>query len=156
MGIRTCSPTDKKVVLLEQSFKLSNSRKTKTFLKGLEKINQGSEYPGFSRWLCNTFSKETFSIKDSFSIGNKSRTAKTDRHESERNFEEGGNKTSQYSKWRVLKQFVPLKEEGWGKKASKSETSKCIYTIQSLQNGRIAESEIFVTKRIEIICASSI
>ena len=156
MGIRTCSPTDKKVVLLEQSFKLSNSRKTKTFLKGLEKIKQWSKCSGFSRWLCNTFSKETFSIKDSFSIGNKSRTAKTDRHESERNFEEGGNKTSQYSKWRVLKQFVPLKEEGWGKKASKSETSKCIYTIQSLQNGRIAESEIFVTKRIEIICASSI
>ena len=86
MEIRKCSPTDKKVVLLKQSFKRSNSRKTKTFLKGLEKINQGSEYPGFSRWLCNTFSKETFSIKDSFSIGNKSRTAKTDRHESERKY----------------------------------------------------------------------
>ena len=34
-----------------------------------------------------------------------------------------------------------------GAKASnKSETSKCVYTIQSLQNGRIAKSEIFVTR----------
>ena len=70
MGIRKCSPIDKKVVLHKQSSKRSNSRKTKTFLKGLEKINQGSE----------------------------------------ENVEEGGNKTSQYSKGRVLKQFVPCKK----------------------------------------------
>ena len=112
MEIRKCSPTDKKVVLLKQSSKRSNSLKTKTFLKGLEKNNQGSKYPGFSRWLCNTVSKETFSIKDYFPIGNKARTAKTDRHRSGRNVEEGGNKTIQYSKWRVPKQFVPLKQEG--------------------------------------------
>ena len=31
--------------------------------------------------------------------------------------------------------------------SNKSEASKCIYTIQSLQNERTAESEIFVTKR---------
>ena len=131
MGIRKCSPIDKKVVLHKQSSKRSNSRKTKTFLKGLEKINQGSEYPGFSRWLCNSFSKETFSIKDSFPIGNKSRTTKTYGQGSEGNVEEGGNKTSQYSKGRVLKQFVPCKKEEWGARASnKSETSKCIYTIQ--------------------------
>ena len=49
MGTRKCSPIDKKIVLHKQSSKRSNSRKTKTFLKGLEKINQGSEYPGFSR-----------------------------------------------------------------------------------------------------------
>ena len=68
MKIGKCSPIDKKVVLHKQSSKRSNRRKTKTFLKGLEKINQGSEYPGFSRWLCNSFSKETFSIKDSFQL----------------------------------------------------------------------------------------
>ena len=130
MGVRKCSPIDKKVDLHKQSSKSSNSRKTKTFLKGLEKINQGSEYPGFSRWLCNSFSKETFSIKDSFPIGNKSRTTKTYGQGSEGNVEEGGNKTSQYSKGRVLKQFVPCKKEEWGAKASnKSETSKCVYTI---------------------------
>ena len=99
MGIRKCSPIDKKVVLQKQSSKRSNSRKTKTFLKGLEKVNQGSEYPGFSRWFCNSFSKETFSIKDSFAIGNKSKTAKTDGQGSEGNIKEGVNKTSQYSKW---------------------------------------------------------
>ena len=49
MGIRKCSPIDKKVVFHKQSFKRSNSRKTKTFLKGLKKINQGSVYRGFSR-----------------------------------------------------------------------------------------------------------
>ena len=147
MGIRKCSPIDKKVVLHKQSSKLSNSRKTKTFLKGLEKINQGSEYPGFSRWLCNSFSKESFSIKDSFPIGNKSRTTKTFGQGSEGNVEEGGDKTSQYSKGRVLKQFVPCKKVECGTKASnKSETSKCVYTMQSLQNGRIAKSEIFVTR----------
>ena len=100
-----------------------------------------------SRWLCNSFSKETFSIKDSFPIGNKSRTTKTYGQGSEGNVEEGGNKTSQYSKGRVLKQFVPCKKEEWGAKASnKSETSKCVYTIQLLQNWRIAKSEIFVTR----------
>ena len=114
MRFRKCSPIDKKVVLVKQSSKHSNSRKTKTFLKGLEKINQGSEYPGFSRWLCNTFSKETVSIKDSFPTGNKARTAKADRHGSEGNVEEGGNKASQYSKGRVLKQFIPCKKEVWG------------------------------------------
>ena len=94
MGIRKCLPTDKKVALLKQSSKRSNNRKTKTFHKELEKINQGSRYPGFSRCLCNTFSKETFSIKDYIPIGNKPRTTKTDRHGSERNVEEGDNKTS--------------------------------------------------------------
>ena len=64
-GIRKCLPIDKKVVLFKTSSKRYNSRETKTLLEGLEKINQGSEYPGFSRWLCNTLSKETFSIKDS-------------------------------------------------------------------------------------------
>ena len=103
MRIRKCSPIDKKVILHKQSSKRSHSRKTKTFLKGLEKINQGSEYPGFSRWVCNSFSKETFSIKDSFPIDNKSRTTKTYGQGSEGNVEEGGNKTSQYSKGRVLK-----------------------------------------------------
>ena len=134
--LKKCSPIDKKVVPLKQSSKRSNSRKTKTFLKGLEKINQGSEYPGFSRWLCNTFSKETFSIKDSVSIGNKSRTTKSDGQGSKGNVEEGVNKTSQYNKGRVLKQFVPCEKEGWGraKVSNKSDTSKCIYTIQSLQN----------------------
>ena len=114
--LENCSPTDKKVVLLKQSSKHSNSRKAKTFLKDLGKNNQGSECPGFSRWLCNTFSKETFSIKDSFPIGNKSRTTKTDGHGSGRNVEEGGNKTSQFSKGRVLMQFVPCKTEGWGQR----------------------------------------
>ena len=47
MGITKCSPIDKKVDLHEQSSKRTTSRKTKTFLKGLEKINQGSEYTGF-------------------------------------------------------------------------------------------------------------
>ena len=61
MAIRKCSPIDKKVVLHKQSSKRSNSGKTKTFLKGLEKINQGSEYPEFNRWLFNSLSKETFS-----------------------------------------------------------------------------------------------
>ena len=103
MGIRKCSPIDKKVVLLKQSSKRSNSRKTKTFLKGLEEINQGSEYPGFRRWLCNTFSKETFSIKDFIPIDNKLRTTKTDGQRIEGNVEEWGNKTSQYNKGRVLK-----------------------------------------------------
>ena len=118
----------------------------KHFSKVWKKINQGSEYPGFSRWLCNIFSKETFSIKDSIPIGNKLRTTKTDGQGSEGNVEEGGNKTSQY-KGRVLKQFVPCKKEGWGVKASnKCETSRCIYTMQSLQNARIAKSEIFVTR----------
>ena len=41
MGIRKCSPIDKKVVLHKQSSERSHSRKTTTFLKGLEKINQG-------------------------------------------------------------------------------------------------------------------
>ena len=113
----------------------------------LEKINQRSEHPGFSRWLCNSFSKEAFSIKDSFPIGNKSRTIKTFGQGSEGNVEEEGNKTSQYSKGRVLEQFVSCKKEEWGAKASnKSETSKCVYTIKSFQNGRIAKSEIFVTR----------
>ena len=36
---------------------------------------------------------------------------------------------------------------GGGAKASnKSETSKCVYTIQSIQNGRNARSEIFITR----------
>ena len=60
MGIRKYSPIDEKIVFHKQSSKRSNSRKTITFLKGLEKINQGSEHPGFSRWLCNSFSEETF------------------------------------------------------------------------------------------------
>ena len=60
MGIRKCLPIDKKVVFFKQSSKPSNSRETKTFLKGLERINQGSEYPGFSTRLYNNFSKETF------------------------------------------------------------------------------------------------
>ena len=59
----------------------------------------------------------------------------------------GGGETSQYNKVGVLKQFVSYKIEGLGVKASnKSETSKCSYIIQSLQNGRIAESEIFITR----------
>ena len=46
----------------------------------------------------------------------------------------------------VLKQFVSCRKEGWGPNASnKSETPKCSYTIQSLQIGRIAKSEIFLT-----------
>ena len=65
MGLRKCLPIDKKVALFKQNSKRSNSRETKTFLEGLEKINQRSEYPGFSRWLCNTLSKENFSVKDS-------------------------------------------------------------------------------------------
>ena len=150
MGIRKCSPIDKKVVLYKQSSKRSNSRKTKTFLvKGLEKINQGSEYPGFSRWLCSSFSKETFSIKDSFPIGNKPRTTKTYGQGIEGNVKEAGaisQTSSRVKKGRVLKKFVLCKKEQWGEKASnKSETSKCVYTIQSLQNGRTAKSEIFVT-----------
>ena len=41
--------------------------------------------------------------------------------------------------------FLVKKE--WGAKASnKSKASKCVYTIQSLQNGSIAKSEIFVTR----------
>ena len=36
--------------------------------------------------------------------------------------------------------------EGGVKGSNKSETPKCIYTIQSLQNGRIAESKIFFTR----------
>ena len=58
-----------------------------------------------------------------------------------------GNMTSQWSKGGVLKQFVPCKKEGSGAKASnKSETPKCIYTIQSLQNGSIVENKIFLTR----------
>ena len=110
MGIRKCSPIDKKVVLHKQSSKRSNSRKTKTFRKGLEKINQGSESLGFNRWLCNSFL-----IKDSFPTDNKSRTTKTYGQGSKGNVEEEGNKTSQYSKGRVLKQFVPCKKEEWGR-----------------------------------------
>ena len=126
-GIRKCSPIDKKVFLYKQSSKRSNSRKTKTFVKGLENINHESDYPGFSRWLCNSFSKQIFSVKDSFPIGNKSRTTKADGQGSEHNVEEGGNKTSQYSKGRALEQFFPCKKEEWGVKASnKSETSKCV------------------------------
>ena len=73
----------------------------------MEKINQESEYPGFSRRLFNTLSKETISI------GNKSRT-KTDGQGSEGNVEEGGNKTSQYREGEVFKQFIPCKKEGRG------------------------------------------
>ena len=120
MGIRKCSLIDKKVALHKQSSKRFNSRKTKTFPKGWEKINQESEYPGFSRWLCNSFSKESFSVKDTFPIGNKSRTTKTYRQGSEENVEEEGNKTSQYSKGRVLKQFVPCKKEEWGRENTES------------------------------------
>ena len=69
MGIRKCSLTEKKVVLCKQSSKRSNSRKAKTFLKGLEKINQGSHYPGFGRRLRNTISNEATLIKNSFSTG---------------------------------------------------------------------------------------
>ena len=118
----------------------------KHFSKAWKKLARGSEYRGFSRWLCNSFPKETFSIKDSFPIGNKSRTTKTYRQGSEGNFEEEGNKKRQCSKGRVLKQFLPCKKGEWWEKASdKSEASKCVYTIQSLQNGRIEKSETFVT-----------
>ena len=48
MGIKKCLPIDKKAVLHKQSFQRSDSRKAKTFLKVLEKINQGSDYPGFT------------------------------------------------------------------------------------------------------------
>ena len=70
MRIRKCLSIDKKIVLLKQSSKRFNSRKAKTFLKDLEKINQGRE----------------------------------------ENVEEGGNKTTQHSKGRVLKQFIPRKK----------------------------------------------
>ena len=101
-------------------------------------------------------SNKTFLIKDSFPTGNKSRTTKTDRHGSEGNVEKAGYKTRQDSKGRVVKQFIPCKKEEWGAKTSnKSETSKCTYTIQSLQNGRIAESEIFLTRRRLYVQAQS-
>ena len=46
-----------------------------------------------------------------------------------------------------LNNLFLVKNKGWGAKASnKCDTSKCIYTMQSLQNRRIAESEIFVTR----------
>ena len=37
-------------------------------------------------------------------------------------------------------------EGGGGEVSNKSETSEWFYTIQSLQNGRIAKSEIFVKR----------
>ena len=112
----------------------------KHFSKPWKKLTRDQSNLEFSRWLCNPFSKETFSNKSSFPTGSKSRTTKTYGLGSEGNVEEGGNKTSQYSKRRVLKQLLPCKKEGWRAKASnKSETSKCVYTInhfkmEGLQN----------------------
>ena len=40
MGIGKYSPIDKKIVCFKQSPKCSNSSETKTFLKGLKKVNQ--------------------------------------------------------------------------------------------------------------------
>ena len=114
--IRKCSPTEKKVVLLKQSSKCSNSRKTKTFLKGLEEINQGSEYPRFSRWLCNTFSKETFSIKDFFPVGKKREQQKLIETEVKGMLKKGAiRQASTYGEF--LSNLFPVKnKDGWGRR----------------------------------------
>ena len=42
--------------------------------------------------------------------------------------------------------FLILKNNGGTKASNKPETSKCVYTIQSLQNRKIAKSEIFIIR----------
>ena len=71
MGITKCSPIDKRLFSTSKVPNVPTAGGLKHFSKAWEKNNQGSDYPGFSRWLCNSFSKGTFSIKDSFPIGNK-------------------------------------------------------------------------------------
>ena len=109
MGIRKCSPIDKKVVLHKQSSKRSSSRKTKTFLKGLEKINRGSEYPGFSRWLCNSFQSKT-----PFQSATSREQQKLLHKEVKEMLKKGAIRQASTVKGRVLKQFGPCKKEEWG------------------------------------------
>ena len=93
-GIRKGSPIDKKVVLYKQSSKRSNSRNTKTFLKGLKKLTRDQSILDLVDGYVIPFQSKPFQSKTPF--------------------QKGTNKTSQYSKGRVHKQFVPCKKEEWG------------------------------------------
>ena len=125
MGIRKCSLIEKKVFLFKQSSKSSNSRKAKTFLKGLEKINQGSDYPGFGRRLRNTISKETILIKNSFPTGSpkiqkfqfhvEREQQKLMDKEVKEMLKKGAIGQANIVQGGVFKQFVPCKKKDGGK-----------------------------------------
>ena len=61
--------------------------------------------------------------------------------------DEGNDNARQCSRGKAVSFFLVKKKDGWAKASNKSETAKCIYTIQSLQNGSITKSKILVGKR---------
>ena len=119
----------------------------KHFSKGLEKINQGSEYPEFSRWLCKPFQRKPFQSEIPFQLITSREQQKLMDKEVQETLKKTAIRQANTVKGEFLSNlFLVRKTDKGAKGSNKSETSKCIYTIQSLQNGRILESEIFVTR----------
>ena len=78
----------------------------------MEKTNQGQSILDLVDGYVIPFQRKPFQSK----FLNKSKTTKTDGQGSSGYVEEESNKTSQYSKEGILKQFVPCREEGWGQR----------------------------------------
>ena len=114
MGIRKCSPINKKVVLFKQSSKRSNRRETKLFLKGLEKINLGSEYPGLDGYV-TPFQRKPFQSKIPFQLVTSREQQKLMDKEVKEMLRNGAIRQANKVKGEILSNFFFAKKEDGGK-----------------------------------------
>ena len=148
VGIKKCSPIDKKIILVKKYSRRSSSRKIETFCWTLDENKTGSQSFGHSKKIQNSISFKTFAIKSPFPTNSELRRERLGETGGKRNIEEGSHQKSSTIKRGVCKQLIPCKKERWGTKTSdKFEATECIYPILPLQNGRFAKSEIHVAKR---------
>ena len=147
LGVKKCSPIDKKVILIKEHSKCYFSMTAKAFCASMGKNHSRSKYFGHSERLQNTVSLRTFPVSSPLPDSSKLGAERIDRKRGEGNAEEGSCNESRPNKRGIFEQPFSSKEEGSGPKAChKSEISKFFYPIPSFQDGGFTKSQIYAAK----------
>ena len=147
-GINSFSSNSKKIIFQTKNSKMCPSREDKRISSSLEATDKRSRLLGFSRRLPNSSSNGTSTGEGSKSTKVKSGITKASRSGSEGNAGKGLHFKSLSLERGIFEQFVSEQQKRWREQIShKFEGSESVHSLQTLQDGRLALSEVCVAKR---------
>ena len=154
-------PSLGKTYVYRRDSDFTTGRQTKIFSPSMGKTDNGQRNPvDCKRGFRDSFLQKTNSGKNSSDCSNVDRRkTNSERRNSGNATERCNSQSGQQQKGQlcstavrnirsVSKQSVCCPKKGWGKQASnKSEKSKFLYSLQTLQNGRFGQFKTFIEKR---------
>ena len=155
-------PSLGKTYVYRRDSDFTTGRQTKIFSPSMGKTDNGQRNPvDCKRGFRDSFLQKTNSGKNSSDCSNVDRRKTNSERRNSGNATERCNSQSGQQQQKgqlcstavrnirsVSKQSVYCPKKGWGKKASnKSEKSKFLYSLQTLQNGRFGQFKTFIEKR---------